>query len=576
MAFLRASLTTSILGALLLALTSCSEDPTLPVENQSPPAPKVVVTYPTPEQTNIGPTSLFRVVFDTPMDPATAAGAVLLSSGEVTALEWTDPRTLTIEHTALERGERITLTLGTSLMSADGAALAAPATLSFWIDARPGFVLHGSIPAAGTTAAPRDQGIILLFSRTVSPSSTEEHGTIHTGPGGTTLHPFSASQFRINGGHAVVMTPEPALPPGAEITVTLKRGLRRVSGTDSLSVDVSFTFVTGEDRDVTPPVVMAVDPPNEATAVAVTKGYIRLAFSEPVLIDSAEPVLMNLAFKHQLTEAQSRPVWNADHTEVTYLLPHPVPAGLPVEIHLAGVRDRAGNTMATDYRYRFQFAGEADYYPLSDGSHFSHEIQAERFIEADGITYHYSRVFEQVTEEQPDGSFREAEYTSEYGDLILEGGRTVRRAPGGVEWLDFTEISLPWAAKNTFAEPLLLLPLPLVAGATWVDSTRYHDQAREEYRAVLSGRVLGRSDVLPLSYTDATIVRNVWTVERNLVVHRWAEEQWTPAWSRRDSLVYAPTLGEFRAWTEIDHAMQGYAEQSSSYRFPVPSWYEWW
>ena len=181
-------LVTAIAVTCLLLVVGCGDDddsdPTGSGEDTT--APRIASVTPIADDTAVAPNTDVVVVFDEDMDPASAAGHVVLSSGAVTGTTWDDARTLRIEHTPWEPGVRVEVTLTTGLADAAGNGLAVDHTFGFWTATDDGLLLLAT-PRNGATGVPVNTTVTLLFNRTMdldalTPATTVDDGTDSKAP----------------------------------------------------------------------------------------------------------------------------------------------------------------------------------------------------------------------------------------------------------------------------------------------------------------------------------------------------------------------------------------------------------
>lgn len=246
------------ISLLLIILSSgCSDDSTSPsvvvsVTSVSPAANAVGVPV---DQT-------ITVVFNVDMDPATAAANLTVAPGGVTALNWTDARTLTITHPVWTEGSVITVTVGTGFATAAGETLPAPLTFSFTVLSDVPQVVQ-VYPSANDSGVDVDEQVRIVFSEAMDPATATGNVTLSSGAV-SGLSWFDARTLLID--HA-------DWGNGELVTVTAGTGLTDLSGT-GLAAPFAWSF-----RTWTNDVILESSLPADGAVDVATNPQIQLRFS---------------------------------------------------------------------------------------------------------------------------------------------------------------------------------------------------------------------------------------------------------------------------------------------------------
>lgn len=533
-----------ILGLIVLAalLAACSDDdgPTTPTITPDTTAPQVVGAYPDPGDVGVSLDDSVYVLFNEAMDPDSADGAVTMSAGTVSGWAWSSDRVLAVGHTDWPEGTEVTVTVGTALQDTAGNALAAAHVFSFWTwtDA---LLLLSTTPADGATGVNRDASIELVFSQDLSGAELAAHVTISDI---VTKAVFPFTVDRLDDGR-FLLDPLDTLPANTTLFVTVAAGLQAYGGA-TLAATRTVQFTTGFEVDTTPPEIIAFEPADGSTAVPPDQGFLRLVFSEPVDPDSIEPESWNLEFYLVVETSPAPPLWNDDRTELSVPLPSGLPAGLPMEITFAGLRDLAGNVQTVPVTWSVKVQGSADYLPWVDGARYFEEVASAWGEAGNDVPQGTDDWTSFLQIEKPSSTdYRFVEYDNSFTTPTGYWDQ-FRKTGSAMQWVGFEDIvtkgrRLPVAPDKAvmFDQPVTLLPLP-ISVRTWTSSTTVTVPGEGEYDATLEGRVIGRVDhPVPMSGGEVYL-KDAWKVARVLSVGL----DGTPAFTQTDTVWYSPTLGE--------------------------------
>jgi hypothetical protein len=210
-------------------------------------------------------------------------------------------------------------------------------------------IVSSTNPAADATEVAINTAIIATFSEPMEPSMIST--ATFTVLDGTTPVPGTVLYV----GLTALFAPEFNLDPNTEYRATVKSGVQDLAG-NAMIADYAWTFSTGSDWDAIRPRVVATNPVNDATDVAVRASVIAV-FSEamdPTTITTATFTLLD----------GSTPVpGTVSYVGVTAVFT-PADDLAPLTIYSAriasGVKDMAGNEMVADYAWSFTSGGYID------------------------------------------------------------------------------------------------------------------------------------------------------------------------------------------------------------------------
>lgn len=559
----------AVLAAALWIGACSDDDPVDPAGPTDKTPPQVVATDPSGGETNLDLDETIHFIFSEAMDPDTGDGDVTLSMGTVTSAVWVEDRVLEVEHTDWPEGTEITATVGTGVTDVAGNALAEAFSVSFWTETPGQLLLLDTTPADGATDVNRDGGILLLFSQDVNTSTISANVTVTDDPIAKATYGYSVDQIESG---LVLLSLDDTLPADTEILVIVGAGVATWGGTTLGTTQVN-SFTTGTDVDTTPPTVVSTDPANGDMAMAADQGYFRMNFSEPVNPDTIEPSSWSLAFYFMMITSTVEPVFSEGGSVLTIPLPSDLPAGLPMEVTFVEFEDLAGNIQTTPYTWEAKVAGTTDYVPVVDGAQFLINGEwAEGVIGDENPTDGGYEEYLQQLEVQSGQTFRMVDYDDPSFTLPRDW-EEYRKTSSALQWMGFYEAPEsmpPVPAKEVFDGPLTILPLPIAVG-TWTDNTTVTiDEGGEDvqYRATVSGRVVGQDDYPIAESRGMVFIKDAWLVLRDLEVEYFDGEDWLPAISQQDSVWYGPSQGDVHVVTYEESLDENRWYQSSMWRFP--------
>ncbi len=529
----------------LVAGCSDDDDPTGPGEQDDTTAPQVLSVDPSAGETGVAVDEEIVIVFSEDMDTATGDGEITLSTGAVTDLTWTDPRTVVVAHPDWTAGAAVTVTVGTGLTDLAGNALAGTHATTFYVESTE-LVFLGSEPADGATGVNRSTVISLLFSADMD---------IDTFAGAVTLTDAGqdplAFQAHEGEGSWVIIDPDGDLPADQAITLTVSTDVQDHGGRN-LAQPVALGFTTGQDTDTTPPTIVGFEPASGSVIAAGTT-FFRVTFSEPVNPDQAYPVRVNAELFAAVATEEQQPVWSPDRTTWTVSLPAPLPAGMPLEMTFQGYQDLAGNEQTAATTWTVAVEGTADYYPLHDGRRYEYEeYGAWGTIGSEVPTDEWTHPAHIQFEGQGSGVFHktwyDASYTTSYGWDIMQ------QAGGALEYLGFGEVEGSETMEIMFDSPLTFTTLP--PAGTWSDQTTATIPGEGTMTLVGDGEMVAELDVPWLEGGDDG-PELFWKNVRLVVIDHTISAGDDLVESGVDSLWLAPTVGVIRYATYNEDPASG-------------------
>lgn len=159
-------------------------------------------------------------------------------------------------------------------------------------------------------------------------------------------------------GALAVFTPTSALTPNTLYSCTITTGVKDSSG-NALLADYTWSFTTAADPDTQKPTVLSVGPVNNATAVP-TNSKVTITFSKPMNASSINASTVTL--KKGTTAVTGTVAYSG--TTATFAPSSALDASSVYTCTVTtGVKDAAGNTMASNYTWSFTTANTVDVTP---------------------------------------------------------------------------------------------------------------------------------------------------------------------------------------------------------------------
>jgi hypothetical protein len=259
---------------------------------------------------------------------------------------------------ALQNDVLYTVTVTTGVRDVAGNALATNFSSTFRTvaaapppDVIPPTVVF-TVPAHAAADVAVNTPVAVTFSESMSPSSINGSTIFLSGPGGATV---SGNLSYDNSSFSATFTPAAALQNGSAYTIVVTTGVTDVAG-NALTSPYSAAFTTVAalpPSDTTPPTIVSTVPAYGSTNVFVTSP-IRVTFSEAMTASSINTSTITVAVVG--IPVAGSVVYDPATRTASFI----ESAGLLAEGKVytvtvnTGVKDAAGNAMASSYVYSFQ------------------------------------------------------------------------------------------------------------------------------------------------------------------------------------------------------------------------------
>jgi ice-binding like protein/Big-like domain-containing protein len=227
-------------------------------------------------------------------------------------------------------------------------------------------VYGNSGATSGATDLPVNRSAIVVFSEAMDPVTIGAATLTLTGPGTT---PVAGTVSYL--GTTATFAPAALLAPNTLFTVTVHggaAGAKDLAG-NALLADHAWSFTTGATPDVTAPTVTSTVPALAATGVVITRA-VSATFSEDV-----NPLTVTTATILVTSGATATPgavVYNAITRTATFSPAQSLASSTAYSVRIvggaAGVKDIAGNALASDVTASFTTGAQAGLLPVSLGT----------------------------------------------------------------------------------------------------------------------------------------------------------------------------------------------------------------
>lgn len=483
-----------VLGALGCNLFGSGEDAADNVEQPTVPEIQGSSLADGTQQVELDPE--IGVTFSETMNQASVEAATSFSAGGGAAQpfssRWLGNLYVIEAETDLSPNTAYTLRIGTGAESEAGQPLASAWTMSFQTQT-PWPVVMETSPPDGSAEQALNLSPWIRFSRDMDQASVEAALAVAPAADYTTSWP---DEDQIN----LFFTQN--LSTNTDYTITIGASAQSQGG-QSLPAAHSFAFRTGTLSDETPPTIVAWNPANGATEVAVDVGVLTITFSEPVNPESVQPERVDARLAMAMGDQE--PVWNETMTELRVLTAR-LPAGSEVFVDLGVFTDAAGNAAANPAEWRIATAGTADWFPAGahdmwHGEYFDYD---DAWGGQEGWVYQFEDRVENVAgadfeigryrfsgEDQPASERDEAEFFSKFSDRIeIRGFANLRWEEGDTEgtWEEQTfDPAVDWLQMSPGLGP--------VAGHSWTGASTFSSEGMTGDLA-FTGEVIGFADLV--------------------------------------------------------------------------------
>jgi hypothetical protein len=324
--------------------------------------PTVDSTDPVNSTTGAALNVTIEATFSEAMDPATITTTTFTLRQGTTpiagAVTYAGATALFRPASPLTASTVYTATIGTGAEDLAGNALLSSYTWSFTTAAAPDVLpptLISTDPANGAIGVVLTKIVTAVFSEAMDRSTITTATVLVTGLGGASV---TGTLSYASGTRTVTFAPSSQLAANTTYTGTIRggsTGTRDLAG-NPLAGNYVWVFTTGATPDVTPPTVIATDPLNNATSVALNK-KIAATFSKAMNASTITTTTFTL--RHGTT-----PVSGAVSYSGTTALFTPAGALAPNTAYTAtittGAMDTAGNGIESAYVWNFTTGSAPD------------------------------------------------------------------------------------------------------------------------------------------------------------------------------------------------------------------------
>ncbi len=324
--------------------------------------PAVLAISPPNGQSGVGLNAQVQVVFDEPVDPLSVDGqTILLTDGTAAAvpctMSFSDGNRMVsiVPHAPLMAAKAYSVQVSGVLDPAGNPV--APASAGFTTGTEPDFgrpQVQVSHPSS-YQAVPVNTALALELDEPVAPTSVRA-ATVRVRDLGTN-ELLAGSYTLSNGGRRISFVPAAALPPSGTFAVELSGlGLQDLAGNFLDQGD--FYFFTTEEPDTTPPEVTEAGPRDGWAGVPVN-GRVAVRFDEPLSEISLEGAVLTEGGREVPAKRRLE-----DGGSLLLLIPVvPLAGNAACAVAVAGVRDLAGNALASPFTSGFTTETRADLAP---------------------------------------------------------------------------------------------------------------------------------------------------------------------------------------------------------------------
>ncbi len=540
--------------SLALVLVACSgDDPTSPDPDPSSDGLALVGSRPYDGQPGCLVNQPILLFFDRPPDRTTLEGALSLSRGFVTGMDWLTDLNVVIHHTTWDEGVEVELTVDTSLLDTEGEPLSESRTIGFWTETDEVHLLDHT-PATGAAGLARNNPVTLVFSRWMSKTTLAAGVTVSTPDKAD--HAFSVHD---HDDQSYLLVFDPPLPADTEVTVDVGTDCEDTLGAP-LAEAASFSYTTDSETVTGAPRILSFEPEIGAV-IEADQHYLRIVFDRPVDRSTLGFSLMDINFALASELSFAPHMWSDDGRTLTRLLTTPLPAGVRFKVGIDRFDDIYGNESAAPYLWEATVAGDPELMPVQE--FFACRYQGDWWIEGsvvDGGELTEIIIFERLSE---------TEFLRHQAESMSDPATTADRmelTATGVDMLGWLSDPEGLAIVTDFTPPMTWLKTPAVA-ETWQADIAWtnalsagdidwvvtvlpgvEDRVWEPLPAAGAGPGLFPA---AKSYTPATYML---LDCRTVVMERHFASFGTPIYTQTDTLVYSPGFGMVERRTHIQDA----------------------
>jgi hypothetical protein len=524
--------------ALLLGLTSCSEDSGTGSEPQIDQVAPVVIDLDPDDATDVALDQPVVIRFSEAMDQESAAGNITLSVGTITGYTWQDGTTLTISHTEWPEATAVTVSIGSGLTDLAGNPLPRAWSGSFWTYS-PSAIFLESDPPAGVDETLRSISPRLRFSRRMDLTSLAAATTISDVIGPDKVVP-SWDIYDIGDNWYRIVFAEP-LAALTSYMITVSTAARVEDSLEHLAQPVSIDFTTGTEIDNIAPRLTASYPSGES--VDPNQTTITLTFSEPIADDDFGPSRMA---GQMMVLMNGEPVWNPQHTELTLYVRSPLPAGVRLFAVFppGSYRDLSGNHNTTTDSVSFTVAGTADCFPVHADWYYYYTASSTWWSEAkEEWTGQFRLNFTDIAGN--DFTYLRSRWDEWEDKWVISDQQYMRKSTSGVYFTGFHDNDTD--ADIMFSPEVLYQKMPFQGGLTW-NGTATAAWGQQSLSVTYNGNVLGQETLVTL-LQDMGQMRLIWeNCWKSVLYHELGNGE-VVFETGADTLWYAPAIGVIQKYS---------------------------
>lgn len=314
---------------------------------------------------------------------------------------------------------------GTITIASGGQSIIVPVTLTVTSGggSSPPTMVSSTTPASGATNVSISSALTATFNEPVNPATVNPSTfTLRD----SSLH-FITGVITVSGATATF-----ALPSGTFLksltryTATLTRGIQDLDG-NALNKTYSWSFTTGSVPDTTPPTVSATSPTSGATNASISSA-VTATFSES--IDPATVTATAFMLKNSANTSLIGTITTSSST-VTLTLPSGAFLAndtLYTATLTTGIKDLAGNSLATPFVWSFTTSAVSDLTPPTVTS-TSPPNGAANVSTSSALTATFSEPVNPATVTAATFTLKDSANTFESGNITTQGATVTFAVP---------------------------------------------------------------------------------------------------------------------------------------------------
>ncbi|HET9253415.1 MAG TPA: Ig-like domain-containing protein, partial [Candidatus Eisenbacteria bacterium] len=321
--------------------------------------PSVISVLPFSGATGVAPTATVRATFSEPMEPASVSTSTFRLNAGATPIAGTvtfsGETAILTPSTSLAYQTTYTARVTTGVEDLGGNNLGSEFVWTFTTEPAPDLTrptVDVTAPANGATGVDPATLVRATFSEPVSSTSVNTATFRLSGGAGSVTGTVSLA------GQTATFTPSTPLAYATTFTARVTTGVEDLAG-NNLAADHVWTFTTGAAPDVTPPTVTALSPTNGAAGVD-PGANVTATFSEPMNATTVNGTTFLLSSTAGSVAGAVTMSGNTATFNPSAALAYSTTYTARVT---TGVRDLAGNSMASDRVWTFTTGAAPDVTP---------------------------------------------------------------------------------------------------------------------------------------------------------------------------------------------------------------------